>query len=168
MLLGAVPSIPPSSPFRRAVPRSVPNDAPRNPDRGLSMTARDRQASGGVTLASRPASTSARSGPTSAASPRELPPWEELYHSLAASSQNELLDLAARQGLLYVHQLPPVDPACWEQNRQLLSHLLTGKIRDLPCVASDDLAYFDEALDEVQREAVARAIGTPDVCVIQG
>jgi hypothetical protein len=79
-----------------------------------------------------------------------------------------LLELAARQGVLHAHQLPAVDPACWEQKRQLLAHLLAGKSRELPSVVADEPTYFDAVLDEVQREAVVRAVGTPDVCVIQG
>src|SRR5436190_9978256 len=98
------------------------------------MTARDRQASGGVSLAARPAPAASRAGSASGNGERELPPWEDLYRSLPPGGQEELLALAARQGLLYAHQLPPVDLSLLQQRRQLLTALLAGKARDLPAV----------------------------------
>ena len=130
------------------------------------MTSRERQASGGVTLAAPPASALPRAA--SAAADRPLPQWEDLYRSATPEQQAELLALAARQGLVYAHQLPAADPTAPGQRRQLLSQLLVGKPHDLQPVAVPSVEVGDEALDETQREAVARALGTPDLCLIQG
>ena len=131
------------------------------------MTSRERQASGGVTLAARPVPTLPRAGSAAAASDPCFPLWEDLYRSASPNQQTELLALAARQGLLYAHQLPPLDPSALLQRRQFLPNLLAGKL-DLTPAAVDPVAVADAALDAAQREAVARALSTPDLCLIQG
>src|SRR5262249_26677676 len=79
-----------------------------------------------------------------------------------------------RQGLLYGHQLPPcangshATPVGQDAGRQLLSRLLSGHINEMEPILTTPLAVHDSALDAVQREAVARALGTPDICLIQG
>src|SRR5262245_45237587 len=130
------------------------------------MNPRERQASGGVTLAPRPAPLPARAGSPTPAAGREHLLWEDLYHNLPPEQQSALLALAARQGLLHAHQLP--DPAALSQRRQLLSQLLTGKVPEFPPAPATPLDWVDTALDPAQREAVARAVHTPDVCLIQG
>ena len=130
------------------------------------MTSRERQASGGVTLAAPP--TSALSRATAAAADRPLPLWEDLYRSATPEQQAELLALAARQGLLYAHQLPSADSSAHGPRRQLLSQLLHGKPHELAPVTVQPVEVGDDALDAAQREAVARALQTPDLCLIQG
>ncbi len=130
------------------------------------MSSRERQASGGATLAARPAPAPVRAASTPA--DHQPATWEDLFRCLPEAGQQELLALAGRQGLLHAHQLPPVDPALSQQRRQLLAQLLTGKVRDLAPLTPNPVAVLDEALDSCQREAVARALATPDVCLIQG
>jgi hypothetical protein len=83
-----------------------------------------------------------------------------------------LLSLAERQGLLYAHQLPALDhdrggkPA--DSNRALLTRLLAGQTDALEPLRVPCAPVGETPLDEVQREAVARALETPDVCLIQG
>jgi hypothetical protein len=130
------------------------------------MSSRERQAAGGATLAPRPATVPAR-----AASPvgeREQVAWEDLFRCLPEAGRLELLALAARQGLLHAHQLPHIDPTLLQQRRQLLTQLLSGKFRDLAPISPAPVSVLDEALDPQQREAVARALATPDVCLIEG
>src|SRR5262245_16016246 len=124
------------------------------------MTARERQGCAGVTLA-------ARAAPAAGAE-REAPPWEELYRALPPEAQDELFALAARQGLLLATQLPAIDPGLLQQRRQLLAQLLSGKVQGLAPFSPAPVPVRDEALDAAQREAVARAVQTPDVCLIQG
>jgi hypothetical protein len=50
----------------------------------------------------------------------------------------------------------------------LLSALLNGSAQDLQPLRPPAVACHDRELDATQREAVARALGTPDVCLIQG
>jgi hypothetical protein len=97
------------------------------------------------------------------------PLWEDLFRSISPAQQRELLALAQRQGALYPHQLPgggngvPVEPG-----RQLLTRLLAGRTEDLEPVRCTPVEVTDNALDAAQRGAVARALQTPDVCLLQG
>jgi hypothetical protein len=82
-----------------------------------------------------------------------------------------LLALARRQGVLYAHQLPPLTnganpPA--EGWRQLLTRLLAGQTEGLEPLRVPPAAPGEAPLDDVQRDVVARALETPDVCLIQG
>src|SRR5438477_5350140 len=137
------------------------------------MTQRDRVASGGTTQAP-PRPSAAPATPQAAANAPEAaaslaPLWEDLFRSISPAQQRELLTLAQRQGALYPHQLPgggngvPVDPG-----RQLLSRLLAGRTQDLEPVRPTPVEVTDSVLDEAQRGAVARALQTPDLCLIQG
>ena len=114
-----------------------------------------------------------RSGPMLTTEPVApgLPPWEELFRSASPEQQQELLALARRQGLLYAHQLPPLSngshpPA--EGWRQLLTRLLAGQTDSLEPLRVPPAPSGEAPLDDLQREAVARALETPDVCLIQG
>jgi hypothetical protein len=95
--------------------------------------------------------------------------WEAVFHGCSGSQQRELLVLAAHQGLLYSHQLPPrngspvVDP-----NNQVLSQLLRGQVQHLQPVRPSALSNHDGTLDAGQRDAVAKALSTPDICLVQG
>jgi hypothetical protein len=156
------------------------------------MTQRERQASGGreVATAAPPRSPAATAAPLHAASgpqgPDPAPPWEDLYQNASPQQQEELLALAGRQGVLYGHQLPPAagngTPTSTEgrqagsseggqagaPGRPLLGRLLAGGDPDLEPVRPLPVGVHDTGLDPAQREAVARALQTPDVCLIQG
>jgi hypothetical protein len=100
-----------------------------------------------------------------------LPPWEDLFRGASPEQQQELLALARRQGVLYAHQLPPLTngvhaPA--DGWRQLLTRLLAGQTDGLEPLRVPPAPPGDAPLDDHQREAVARALETPDVCLIQG
>jgi hypothetical protein len=102
--------------------------------------------------------------------------WEELFRATSPSQQAELLALARAQGVLYAHQLPavtgngphPVANAPASAGIQVLSRLLVGKTDGLAPVRSAEIAIADGDLDAAQRDAVARALSTPDICLIQG
>jgi hypothetical protein len=110
--------------------------------------------------------------PNGVDSSRPLPPrWEEIFQGASPSQQQELLTLAGRQGLLYAHQLPPANgsrhaPASGVAQR--VAHFLEGHPQELAPVSAPGVAMLDQGLDAGQREAVARALATPDVCLIQG
>ncbi len=100
-----------------------------------------------------------------------LPPWEDLFRSASPEQQQELLGLARRQGVLYAHQLPPMSngvhpPA--EGWRQLLTRLLAGQVEGLEPLRVPPAPPGEAPLDDLQRVAVARALETLDVCLIQG
>jgi hypothetical protein len=94
--------------------------------------------------------------------------WEEWFRRAAPAQQQHLLELAARQGIVYGHQLTPPANGAPGPGPTLLPALLNGQIEELPPVRADAIEPGDNALDACQREAVSRALATPDVCLIQG
>jgi hypothetical protein len=97
------------------------------------------------------------------------PVWDDLYRALSPDQQRELLALAERQGLLYAHQLPvPTNGSALDPNHELLTRILAGAGMDVQPLHAEPIAVADEELDAVQREAVARAMATPDILLVQG
>jgi hypothetical protein len=100
-----------------------------------------------------------RTGP---AAPSAACPWDDLFRNAPPAQQRELLALAARQGVVYAHQLPTVS------RRPLLPALLNGQCDELKPFQPPEDPGLDPTLDPSQREAVLSALHTPDVCLIQG
>jgi hypothetical protein len=94
--------------------------------------------------------------------------WEEWFARATPQQQQDALALAVRQGLLYAGQLPAVPPEHTAAVRATLPALLNGKIQGLEPTRPAAVAVEDNNLDTQQREAVARALATPDVALIQG
>ncbi|HEV3118088.1 MAG TPA: AAA domain-containing protein, partial [Gemmataceae bacterium] len=95
--------------------------------------------------------------------------WEKLYHSVSDSQREELLALARSQGLLYSFQFPStVNGANHEPGPELLRQALAGQLERFAPLCPEPVAVTDAELDPAQREAVARAVQTPDLCLIQG
>jgi hypothetical protein len=101
-----------------------------------------------------------------AAPRRPAPPpagsWDDLFPNAPPAQQRALLALAASQGVLYAPQLAAAP------RRSLLLGLLNGQLQDLESFIPPAVEPFDRRLDARQREAVARALHSPDVCLIQG
>jgi hypothetical protein len=96
-------------------------------------------------------------------------PWEDLFPALPPARQQELLALAARQGFVHLRQLPsPPANGSPAPRRPLLNALLNGQTSDLTPLRPPAVDCIDKDLDPAQRDAVARALHTPDICVIQG
>jgi hypothetical protein len=86
-----------------------------------------------------------------------------------------LLRLAERQGLLYAHQLPAPSNGAHATAaepdaaaRHFLNALLNGQTGHLTPCTGDVPAGLDAALERDQRDAISRAMNTPDLCLIQG
>lgn len=101
--------------------------------------------------------------------------WEDWFRHANSQQRAEALGLAQKQGLLYPHQLPalsngvkPVSAAKDIEPSPVVSRFLAGKTDALPRLRMDALSYFDAELDDLQRQAVARAIATPDLLLLQG
>jgi hypothetical protein len=95
--------------------------------------------------------------------------WEELYPAAPPEIQERLLTLALKQGLLYSYQLPATkNGAAKPAATRLLSEVLEGKTSLLSPFSAEPIAILDDALDATQREAVVKAVRTPDICLIQG
>jgi hypothetical protein len=96
--------------------------------------------------------------------------WEDIYHAANSDQQQQLLALARRQGLVYAHQLPATNghkPPEASVTVAKLTRLLEGD-GDLPPADPQPIQMLDEHLDRMQQEAVARALATPDICLIAG
>jgi hypothetical protein len=96
--------------------------------------------------------------------------WEDLFQRATPEQQHDLLALAARQGVLFTHQIPVSENGNSRPTRRtLLPALLNGQTRDLEAIqAPPQDRVIDPDLDAGQREAVARALHTPDICLVQG
>jgi hypothetical protein len=96
--------------------------------------------------------------------------WEDLFQRATPEQQRDLLALAAKQRILYTHQVPVNDNVSSRPTRRtLLPALLNGQTRDLEAIQPTlPDRVTDSELDEGQRQAVARALDTPDICLLQG
>ncbi len=137
------------------------------------MASRERLASGRATdTARRPAASPAPRLETAPA-PALVPPlpWEEIYRNAPPALKQELLALAHRQGVLYVHQLPRERNGHPAENTvapTVFTSLLAGQVEGWEPVRADPTTVGDPTLDVAQREAVAKALATPDICLIRG
>jgi hypothetical protein len=98
-------------------------------------------------------------------------PWEDIFHGAPPALKQELLDLARRQGVLYVHQLPRErngSPAETNPGPAVWTSLVEGDVRAWEPVRADPAVVREPGLDSAQREAVAKAMTTPDICLIRG
>jgi hypothetical protein len=84
------------------------------------------------------------------------------------SRQQELLERVRESGILYAHQLPDADRRDKHESASVASALLNGRSKELFPFHSQEIDLQDAELDCEQREAVARALQTPDICLIAG
>ena len=100
--------------------------------------------------------------------------WEAWFAAASPDQRAEALALARRQGLLYCHQLPPTSysahraPTAESTLAPLIARLLTAEVDNLPPIGDEPIEGVDTQLDPVQREAVRRALNTPDLFLLQG
>jgi hypothetical protein len=98
-----------------------------------------------------------------------VPAWEDLYQAISPEQQRELLSLAERQGVLYAHQLPVItNGTTAAPNRQLVARILDGDVAALAPLQTEPIEVDDCELDAVQCEAIAKALATPDILLVQG
>src|SRR5262249_23534762 len=134
------------------------------------MSRREALASGLAEKVPRPSGSTVPSGPVAAPpGSSRLRSWEETFLAASQEQQQELLALAQTQGLIYAHQIPKAlngtEPASGPLS---LSQLLSGQTDSLEPLRCQPVAVHDVQLDLNQREAVARAVQTQDICLIQG
>src|SRR5262249_28102390 len=113
--------------------------------------------------------------------PRSAPPpqppaasvWDDFLRHISPSQRDGFLALARAQGFAGAHRILPStngssanDDATTHWNQ--LNHLLSGKVDSLGSIREIPLTLVDSGLDATQREAVGRALATPDVAVILG
>jgi hypothetical protein len=134
------------------------------------MTQRDRQASAQNTPAALREARS-RTGallPEAAAAVKfPAPVWEQIFRAAAPAERERLLALAGRQGVLFSHQLPD-SPGVSNGDHPAHAQVLSGRLDHWTPVRVQPITPRDAELDANQREAVAKALQTPDLCLIQG
>src|SRR5262245_10265249 len=126
------------------------------------MTQRDRSSSSFGAPSDRCSASPVTLGSTARGASRHAPLWEQWYALASSLQRQEALGRSATQGLLYAHQLPAPEggpPAA------PLKELLEAAPAPFAAPRIDPI---DSALDEEQREAVARALHTPDVALVLG
>jgi hypothetical protein len=141
------------------------------------MTLRDRKAMGGAVASAVPAlanTAPSRSLPAADSAAQRARLWDDLFRAATPAQRVEMLSLAKRQGFLYSHQVPSTangkkshPPSC-ELPVPAGTTLLSTPRETLAGVTPQAITPCDSALDAHQREAVARALATPDVCLIAG
>jgi hypothetical protein len=147
---------------------SAPQDGPASQterNRGDSMTQRERPS---LETAEAPACGPAPLAPVVFAASASPSFWEQWYAQAGPEQRQQVLELARQQGVLCSTQLPAVQPAA--PQRSLIADLLAGvSVRDrIEPLEPSPLDPIDTQLDEVQHQAVARALATPDIALIQG
>lgn len=127
------------------------------------MSQRDGHLPGGGATPADP--TAAPPGPFRPAPGPPFTTWEAVFPALPTDHQQQLLDLAHRQGFLLVDQLPdpppPPDPV-----GPVLAAALASRLPPLPFAAP--LTPSDPDLDAAQRDAIGRADRTPDFALVVG
>jgi hypothetical protein len=88
-----------------------------------------------------------------------------VYLGASPEERRRLLDLA-RGGVLSAHLLPR--PNNGADHRLFPFALLNRPLDDWEPLRPEPIGGLDPALDAEQREAIARALQSPDVCLIQG
>ncbi len=91
--------------------------------------------------------------------------WEDLYARATPEQRQQLLQRAGQDGILHAQHLAGLASS---SAQPVLTALLKGAVPDLAPVPVLPFTPFDAELDPTQREAVARALASSDLCLIQG
>jgi hypothetical protein len=122
------------------------------------MTEPERQVSGAVCEPATPPAAGSPRLPSVDSSAPSSRPWEGLFQRWLPAAPCDCLDRPQQNS----------NGAARDAGRKLLAHLLNDSSLQLPAVPFQAISFVDHDLDEPQREAVRRALGTPDICLIHG
>lgn len=137
------------------------------------MTQRKRHATrNGGTAVLEPPRPAAPAAPAAPDTTPDLATLDDFVRKTSPAQRDDFLALARRQGFLYPHQVPlgrnghrPEGEEATRWTR--LTHLLAGDA-ELEPVHEVGFEPLDAGLDARQRQAVSRALGTPDLALIVG
>jgi len=93
--------------------------------------------------------------------------WEQVFRTAAPDERERLLSLARRQGIVFAHQLPN-SRSTSNLERPVHVQVLNGRLEAWTPLRVQPITARDADLDPIQRDAVAKALQTPDLCLIQG
>src|SRR5436853_182824 len=133
------------------------------------MNQRDRYATGGA-VAPRPAEP--RAGARASRDPCDstAASWDNYFRALSPSDKQRVIGLVHDHGLMLKEESAPAITPNPQAFRQLLDRLGSDHDRPLlqPLPVLSSFEPFDSQLDSTQRDAVARALHTPDLLLVQG
>jgi hypothetical protein len=96
--------------------------------------------------------------------------WNATFQGFSADDRARILELAFPTGFVYAQQLP--DPKqtrrAEEAGASLFASFLNGPTHRLAPAVSTSLLFVDAQLDHWQKEAVAKALVTPDLFLLRG
>ncbi|HEV3237919.1 MAG TPA: AAA domain-containing protein [Gemmataceae bacterium] len=95
--------------------------------------------------------------------------WNQVFDRLPLPEKDQLLQLARQQGYLSPNQLPrsaKADHSGSESSR--ITQILAGQLEELEPAQIQQVVCTDGDLGKTQKRAVALALHTPDICLIQG
>lgn len=143
------------------------------------MTSRERPTSGSLSTVAVPVWKSPASDPALRSVAAALTSafangWEKILSLIPQEQRPALMHLARQQGLLYADQVPLSSASGSADSPPPLPGVvdflktLKNRLDDLEPVAVEPAPVEDLELDLHQRLAVARALATPDICLILG
>ncbi len=98
------------------------------------------------------------------------PSWNACFHGFSADDRARILALALPTGIVYAQQLP--DPKSTRRNDDRLpsffAPFLNGQVKQLESSELKPVTFLDDELDRWQKEAVAKALTTPDIFLLRG
>ncbi|HEV8058978.1 MAG TPA: AAA domain-containing protein [Gemmataceae bacterium] len=98
------------------------------------------------------------------------PSWNACFHGFSADDRARILALALPTGIVYAQQLPDPKSAGKNDDRlpSLFAPFLNGHVKQLESGEQRPLAFLDNELDRWQKEAVSKALATPDLFLLRG
>ncbi len=120
--------------------------------------------SAGTAEEAHPAGARAGAADTPAAS------WNVLFHGFSADDQARILEQSCRDGVIYAHQLPDSRTARKPEQRATkpFATVLPDRTQQLPPNIPAALVFRDEQLDRWQKDAVQKALSTPELFLLTG
>jgi hypothetical protein len=96
--------------------------------------------------------------------------WNATFHAFSPEDRARLLALSLPGGILYAQQLPDSKLARKVEGRQSgpFAPFVTDQAKTLEPTVLTSLSFFDQQLDRWQKQAVAKALSTPDIFLLRG
>jgi hypothetical protein len=134
------------------------------------MSQRERHVAGGVIAAPRPTGLPAGANASRETARAAADCWNDWFATLPESDRQLLTRLVGKDSAIFLDRQPSELATCFDNFRQLMqriqSTIASPPLPPLPFIDCSEPS--DPQLDCFQRDAVSRALHTPDVLLIQG